>query len=225
MKSGVMAIVFLAISPVFAVAAGPWAAFNVGYGTYSMSDLNDQLRFINNFGGLSIDEINGGLNVDLTAGYQFVSGLGLGLGYGRLNGSTSYSDPTGILEINVPANVFKALIEYHLESKSKADLYFRGEVGSISATGDALLTDGINRLTTDYEGSSLFLAGIFGVGIPMSTSVGIHGQLGYRMANIDPVKDNGTLPFQNDGSPMTHDYSGFLIRVGVRVHFAGGGGA
>jgi len=201
----------LALPAVAGAQSVPWIAAGVGFHTYDMSDVNDLLV------GTPIDKI--------TKGFGFGAGVGMDLPkvtlaatYERLTGSTDYSDPTGSIKFDMPANLFMAQAIYRFPSTGKFSMGIGGGIGYLSTGAEISLTlTGIGSDSTPLEGSSAayaaFLAGDWKVG----QKVSLMPMLGYRYAKISEVKSDGEVIYNSDGSKFEIDYSGLKANLMLKL--------
>jgi hypothetical protein len=211
----VLLILFLVL-PSVSIAKKPWLSVTYGYGSYSMQDLNEFISEINNAsGGNFIDEINGGQIFSVCGGFQYPSGVSFGIGIEFLVADSKYSDPGGFLEIQIPATVYKGLIEYQFNTSSNLVPHISGELGMLQTDGQISWAVGEEgESLKSLGGSSVFLSGVAGIDLRVSKTIAIRGQAGYRFADIAYL-DNGIYK-TNFGL----DYSGYLLRAGIKVTFS-----
>jgi len=204
-------VVVLALPSAAGAQSLPWVAADVGFHTYDMSDVNDL------FAGSPIDKI--------TKGFGFGAGVGVDLPkvtlaatYERLTGSTDYSDPTGSIKFDMPANLFMAQAIYRFPTTGTFGLGIGGGIGYISTGAKISLTiTGVGSDSQTLEGSSAayaaFLAGDWKVG----TKVSLMPMLGYRYAKIGEVKADGEVVHNDDGSKFEIDYTGLKANLLIRL--------
>jgi hypothetical protein len=217
-------IAAMAVLPSIAWAdARPWASVDGSWGTYAMSDVNDDLAAVNASlagSGLSIDEIHGGLGLGLRFGVEVGSRWSTGVGYDRLFASTDVGDATGKLEYKLPANAFRVFEEYSLPSQGRAGLNLGAGLGMVSSSGSVELTDySSGSFKAHLKGTGLLLEGLLGGEIRAAPQLALTGSAGFRYAKISEVKAEGQTVVNADGSKYSLDYSGFLLRLGMKVAF------
>ena len=134
-----------AATPSIVSAAGvrPWLSVHALESTYSMSDVNSDIGNINALiapSGLRMDEINRGLGLGAAFGLEIPGGFSIGLGYDRLTGSSDVSDPTGSIEYDLPANVFRAFGQYSIRGPGALGAHVGASLGVVSEAGSVTLT-------------------------------------------------------------------------------------
>jgi hypothetical protein len=215
-----MAATFALPAPVLAKTDFGVAAFG-GYGSYSMSDINDLIGAVNLVlvgTGYSMDDVSSGFGygggVRIVPSEKFL----ISLDYTRLAASSELSVLGSNLKLNVPGNGWTGTLTYYLSSTSKTKLGIAGGLGYY--TGSA---------TTDTSGTSTggklsgHGVGFHGLGVLDATlSPTVHAEVaaGYRYAKTGGVEDETGASIQNfSGDDFTLDWSGFMSRVGLAFYF------
>lgn len=197
---------------------------SLGYNSYSLSDVNDEIRAIGDVSGLGSDEINGGIGYQIEGGLSLRSGISFGLGYERMTGKSEISDNTGGIEYSTPANAIFGTFEYALPTHSAFGVSLGASIGKISTAGGVRLwVTGEGSAAADFEGSGLYgegrLIGNFAAGKFFVFSPSI----GYRVANISEIQIQNEVIYKDDGSKVELDYGGFTAHLGLKLMFGGTG--
>ncbi len=186
-----------------------------GYGTYAMSDVNDEIELVNAElagTGLMMDEINGGL--DFGGGVRFMvnESISISAGFERLFGSTEVSVAGASAKIKVPANAITATGEYFLPMSGPIGIGFGGGVGYyISAAGSEGSYLG-ETISENVTGNGFGLHGLVLCRIPATPAIQVDGALGYRLAVAKDVEVGG-ISSQDD-----LDWSGLMTRLGITIY-------
>ena len=211
MKIPILFLILLIAVPSVSLAYESWLTVTIGYGTYAMDDLNDVIREMNaTAGGDYFDEIDGGALVNASGGIIYPSGVAIGLSVETLRADTKYADPDGSLDIDFPAVALTGIIEYQFPTRTAIKPHISGEFGKIFTDGRVTLIDGGGTESYNYEGSAIYLAGVAGADMPISSSFSIRAQVGYRLADMTDLKYNTYNVL------LDLDYTGFFIRAGLR---------
>jgi hypothetical protein len=219
------AVVVSLVSSAPAQAAGfrPWAGLTGSWGTYVMSDVNQNIREANALiagSGLSMDEIKNGLGLGATLAGDFAGGATIGIAYDRLFASTDVADASAKLTYDLGANAFRAFGEYRLPSTTWISPRIGVAGGLVSTSGSiALSITGGGGATNDVTGTGPLFEGYAGGDWWTAPQFAVTGSLGYRYAKVGEVKIQDQTAYNLDGSKRTADYSGFIARLGVKVAF------
>lgn len=198
------------------VAPALWLGAEGGFGTYSMSDVNLDIQDFNASSGLQMDEISKGLAFGVNAGVNLGS-LGLGLAYERVTASSEISDATGSLEYNFPANAVYGLVQYRLPSPGPLKIGFGGGLGMISSAGSMnIAIQGLGAASGDISGSGILAeARVFG-DYHATPMIVLSPSVGYRYTKVPSCKIEGQQVYNADGSKLSIDYSGIILRAGIK---------
>jgi len=203
----------------------PWLGLDASWATYSMKDVN---RFVDDFNtdvagiGLltKMDEIKYGLGFGAALGIDLPGGIALGFGYDRLKASSGLS-PLGSNEH--PADVFRAFVEYQLPVRGLTGLRLGAAGGTVSETGRMEFTMPMATESVKLSGKGPLVEVYIGSAVWATPRFGLSGSLGYRHAKVGEVKGEFAgrkLTLHNaNGSKFTTDYSGVLVRLGLKVAF------
>lgn len=102
-----------------AVAREFYFGGHLGYGVYTMTDLNDMLAGINDEAGHDFfgEEAKSSHNWGVEVGFSFGERVRLGLGYTRLNARAEYSDPSVSIRYELPAHLYQVHATYFLAAE------------------------------------------------------------------------------------------------------------
>lgn len=220
----VFAITLLALAvPAIAHASpNPWIAIDGSWGSYAMSDVNDDIKSVNDLlagSGLKMDEIHGGVGVGGRFGLDVTGHWSVGIGYERLFASSKVEDPSGRIEYRFPANAFRAFGDYVVY---RSNLHLGIGAGLVSASGSVEFEDKSSppAVHVDVTGSGPLIEGSLGGEYwVVRPKFALLGSAGVRYARIEKVEGDGQTVTNADGSNYTIDYSGVLLRVGMKLAF------
>jgi hypothetical protein len=213
-----LAFVLIPVSVLGQVKPTLWLGGAFGFGTYAMSDINDDISNFNAVTGLNMDEINNGFSFGIQAGVNATPALSLSAGYERLFASSKVGDYSGEVEYNFPANAIYGEAQYTFPSPSPFHVGLSGAMGMVSAAGEVkVVVYGYGSATGDISGSGLFFAGKLVGDYYASPRLIISPSFGYRFAKISEFEVDGEPAYNSDGSRMSLDYSGFILRGGLKV--------
>jgi hypothetical protein len=184
-----------------------WAAGSIGFHTYAMGDVNDDIHSINAFiAPLNMEDIKSGLGLGGAVGMDYPR-FSVAVSYERLKGKSDVSDVSGNVEYRVPANLFLAEGVYRLPTNGSFGLGLGAGIGIVSATGELDITvPSIADETLKLDGSSAAFA-LFATGTAdVYKHVAVVPSIGYRYAKV-ATKDDSSFHL---------DYSGLMTKVMVR---------
>jgi len=167
----------------------------IGMGYYSMDDLNNHIREVRQNRNAMLDEISGGININIQGRLWLFDQIALSAGYEHLWGNTegqtidytiTYKTPADIYTIGGVANI--------LSLPTLIDLNIGGNVCMArSVYGTNLLT--ITRLK-EYKGNENGYELFAEVATNFLRPVEVGFQLGYRGLKIKELEDKGIYPAQ-----------------------------
>lgn len=218
----------LAARPAQALNERTWLLVSGGGAAYGMSDLNEELRAFNatyGSGGLTFDMIEKGPSLGLAIGFETRGRWNFGVGVDRMFATTIASATGQEVRYQFTANGWRAFMEYALRPVGSSALRIGLGAGVIGESGKITITqvgytpsepsklNGAAPLYEAYAGGDLWLTPV----------VAISGAGGYRYAKLASINTDGyEYDSQIDGSPVSIDFSGPYVRLGLK--FASGGG-
>ena len=195
----------------------PWVAGSIGFHTYAMGDVNDDIDGINSIiAPLNMENIKSGIGLGGAVGMTYPK-FTVGVSYERLKGSSDVSDVSGHIEYRVPANLFLAEGAYRFPTSGSIGLGIGAGVGLVSSSAEFEFTvPSLTVRTLKLEGKSpafdVFVAGTADV----YKHVAVVPMIGYRYAKVSEVKSDGVVLTNSDGSKFQLDYSGLMTKLMVR---------
>jgi len=220
-RIAVIACVAALALPSFARAedekAVPWIAGSIGFHTYAMGDVNDDIDAINAIiAPLNMENIKSGIGLGGAVGLTYPK-FTVGVSYERLKGSSDVSDVSGHIEYRVPANLFMAEGAYRFPTSGSMGLGLGAGVGLVSTSAEfdftvPVITDQTLKLEGKSPAFDVFVTGTADV----YKHVAVVPMLGYRYAKVSEVKSDGTVLTNSDGSKFQLDYSGLMAKLMVR---------
>lgn len=202
----------------------PWLCVTGSWGTYSMSDVNNEIGAINavlDSVGLSMDEIRGGFGFGIAVGVDIPDRVSIGLGYERLSASTEVGDLSGSLRYHLPANVVRVSVEYRIPTERSYGGSVGFGVGLVKEAGSIdLVVTGVGAVAADLDGSGPLLDASVGGDWWMASQFALVGSAGFRYAKVREIRIEGQTIYNADGSKYSVDYSGVVVRLGLKAALA-----
>ena len=218
MRASAVLLVAVALSvPATAPATTlkPWVGFNGSLGKYSMGDLNRDLDAMNvELIGtpLHLWPIGSGPGCGMSAGVGFGPSFSLGVGYDRVFASSGVVNPTTYVKARVPANAFRGTVEYAFPRRGPLGAYVGAAAGKLMVIGQF-----VGRSALDLRGSAPLVEVYLGGDWWGQPRCGLFATVGYRSARVKEVKTRGQVELNPDGSKYRLDYSGSLMRLGLKI--------
>jgi hypothetical protein len=209
--------------PVAAHALGEtvWLMLHGGAGTYGMSDLNAEIDAFNtaNAGtGWSFDHIDNGHLFGGSIGFETLRQWNLGLGWDRLDAKTRAGDDTGAMEYRFSANAWRVFGEYALRPIGQSTIFLGGAVGIIQESGKFIVSQtGMAPAEYKLTGSDPLYEGYVGGSWWATPRVALTTTVGYRYAKVKEIKLEDNVFIMSNGEPMSLDFSGPSVRVGIKL--------
>jgi hypothetical protein len=226
MRIGLAVVLALSLSYPAVTSAGtirPWLAGHGSIATYSMSDVNSDIGDINAAivgTGLTMNEIHSGFGLGAMLGLDLSDRFSAGLGYDHLSASSEVGDATGSLTYDFPANAFRVFGQYSFTGVSASGGYLGASAGLIEEAGSVTAAStGAGSLKGNIEGTGGLLELFVGGDWWAAPQLAIYGSGGYRHAKIGEAKINGSILYLPNGQKEGIDYSGLLLRVGLKFAF------
>jgi hypothetical protein len=193
-----------------------------GFSTYTLKDANEIIDSLNEDVGASLlDNVKSGFNYGFEGSYAVNEEVSLGLGYGRLNGSSSFTDPGGTFEFNLPASTYEAFIHFVPANGRKVRFGAGASSGLVRSSASTVVAEtGLPSEKMKFKGSGFMFAGYFVMDADLSSKLKLFGQAGFRYANISELEVNDQVVFVGEGASdkFTLDYNGFFLRVGLKLN-------
>ena len=215
----VLAITLFVMASLAHVAqARPYFEAHTGWSSYSMGDVNAEIRLINStIAPLHMNEIGGGILYGAGFGADLSGGASIGIAYDRLTGSTDVGDATGSLKYDVPGNVFRATGHYAFKGQGSARAHVGASLGIVSEDGTiSLSATGSGSVHGDIKGSGALFELFGGGDFKLGPQVSAMADVGYRQAKAGGIEVNGSPIYNAQGDKYSVDFSGFMLRAGLK---------
>jgi len=196
----------------------PWIGATAGFGTYAMGDVNEDIRNVDALIFAKFDEINSGFAFGADAGFDVNQQWRIGVHYSRLLAGSDVGDASGTLDYNLPANAVYGSVDFlpPMASLVKVGLGVSGGVVLAAGTVD-LSVAGVGTVSGELSGSGPYFDAHVSLDLPLGTLVALTPVIGYRYANVTEVELDDQPVYTDSGEKYDVDYSGFLLRVGLRI--------
>lgn len=191
--------------PIHASSVEVWLAPTGGLSTYRMSEINDEISFLNTIyrPGSRLDEISSGASLGARLGVGVGARWVVALVYERL-----WARSKGVSsEYDLPANVFATTACCKFLRRAPGSAGIDLGIGVVTAANGKL---GPHQ-TLDLEGQGMVLEGALALDSASWHRFGIQMRAGYHHARIDDVEADGA------STHLDVDYSGLILRAGLRI--------
>ena len=221
-------ILLLAVSlsipaPTHATSLRPWVGLGGSHGRYSMGDVNRDLDELNTElkqTSLHLAPITDGPGCGASAGVDLGKSLSLGIGYDRLFASSGVADATTYFRYRVPAHELRGMVEYAFPRRGPMGARVGVAAGQMRVTGH-IVGDNV----VEVRGTAPLFEAYLGGDWWGQPRCGLTATAGYRYARVDEVTIGGKVAVKPDGANYRLDYSGILLRLGLKIPLTSPAGA
>lgn len=212
----VLLLAVILATPAF--ADGSWFKIAGGYSGMAMDDVNNgDFAFYETTEGFDFPDMDGGFSLSFHAGFDMNRKFGLGFSwdhqYAKVNGNDE--DIEG--HLNLGANLFMAHGYWTPVRNDKIALGAAGGLGPILAHGETRVQQGsIDYGQSKIRGSdwAFEVMGVFDYRIKPSTVLQL--TVGWRSSVIDEIKLDSAPVYNDDGTRLALDYTGYILKLGVK---------
>ena len=219
----VLTIALLFVASLASVAhARPYFEAHAGWSSYSMTDVNSEIQAVNYIiAPFHMNEISGGILYGAGFGADLSGGASIGIAYDRLTGSTDVGDATGSIKYDVPGNVFRATGHYAFKGQGSARAHLGASLGIVSEDGTVSLSAaGSSLIHGDIKGSGALFEVFGGGDFRLGSQISAMADVGYRHAKAGGIEVDGTPVYNASGDKYSVDFSGFMLRAGLKFFLA-----
>lgn len=212
-----LAVMVFGATSAMALPFKPWLGISGSVTTYEMGDINSQISDIDL---TNLDEIGNGFAFGVDAGIGVSPMLSLTAGYQFMSASSDLDAGLGLeLDYNLPAHAFRGGLELRPPTPGPLKLGAGALVGVVSAAGDVLQAGipGFTDVVGEVSGSGPMFEGYAVADLWFTPIMALSPAVGYRYAKISEVKLNDTVVQNLDGSDLSLDYSGYYLRLGLKL--------
>jgi hypothetical protein len=201
--------------------AGPYFVEVTGtYSRYDMGTVNEFLDSVNEDSGTqAFEHLDSGGTWGVNLGLVSRNRLATSVGFERLSASARSTPPPVVMHVHAPANVIRFQLAYALARLGPVIPFVQGGAGFIWNRGYLEYQDEFgNNRRYDFKGSTIAFEGLAGAEVRLTDRFGLNLSVGYRLADIsspewDATSFGGYGTFTGPG----FDYSGLMVRVGLRI--------
>ena len=219
-----LSTILLVITPDVRANEGTWVKAAAGWSGMAMGDINDaDFRFYDySIDGFNLPDLNSGFSLSLHVGQDFSPDFGVGFSWDRQYARVSGTDGDVTAKLKLDANLFMGHLYWTPLRTEKWRFGAAAGLGPLISDGKVKLEDAdrVSYGESETNGDCLVLE-FMGLA-EMSVGDKTQWQLtvGWRDAVIKEFKYQGTTALKDDGSPLALDYTGFIIKLGIRYKLA-----
>ena len=208
--------------------AGGWFKAAAGVSGMAMDDVNNANFSFYDYGGSGFDfpELNSGFSLSFHLGYDLSPDFSLGFSWDRQYARVDGTDGDVSANLNLDANLFMGHLYWTPLRNDRWNFGAAAGLGPIFADGKVKVTgqNNVNYGEGETSGSAgLALEAMALVDFKLKKSMVIELTAGYRSAVIKDFKYENRPVSNADGSPMELDYTGYIIKAGIKFLFGGDG--
>lgn len=223
----VLGIMVLLVFPATADAdSGTWIKGAAGWSGMAMGDINNaDFRFYDyTINGFNFPNLDSGFSLSLHVGQDLSETLGVGFSWERQYARVNGTDQDVSAKLDLDANLFMGHLYWTPLRTSKWRFGAAAGLGPIFSDGRVKLEDrnqvNFGEGETSGTGLALEVMGLAEMAIGDRTQLQL--TIGWRDAVIDEFKYQKATAVKDDGSLMTLDYTGYIVKLGVRYQLGWG---
>ncbi len=221
------AVLLAALALVAPTAAQTWVRAGGGLASMAMDDINDaDLRFYEEtIHGYNFPDVGTGFLLDLAVGHDIGPDLAIGFHWDRQWARVKGTDVDVEGTLGLHANAFVGRVQWRPVRGRSWRLGLCGGAGPLLSDGTAKVARGsVNYGESELAGSTWS----WDAALVLDAAVGEASVLavwaGWRWAKIDDFTYEKRPALKEDGTPMSLDYTGWVVRAGLVYRFDGGDG-
>ncbi len=219
----VMVLLLLTGGAVQALAGG-WFKAAAGMSGMAMDDINNaDFRFYDNTpDGYDFPDLDSGFSLSFHLGYDLSRDFSLGFSWDRQYARAEGVDQDITANLNLDANFFMGHLYWRPLRTEKWQFGAAAGMGLVFPDGKVKMTGpgNVNYGEGEITGSSGLALEIMGL---VDFSVGersiIEVTVGWRDATIKKFNVEGRPVWKEDGSDMSLDYTGYIVKAGYKYIF------
>ncbi|MEN8006084.1 MAG: hypothetical protein ABFS42_03675 [Candidatus Krumholzibacteriota bacterium] len=218
-------VVILAAALPGQARAGSWFKVAGGVSGMAMDDINNQdFRFYDyTIEGFNFPDLDAGFSLSFHLGYDLSPAFSLGFSWDRQYARVDGTDQDVTADLNLDANFFMGHLYWRALHVGKFDFGAVAGMGPAFAAGKVRLTgaNNVNYGQGDTTGSAalaLEFMGLMDFAVGESTIIEV--TVGWRDATVKDVKYEGRPALKDDGSALALDYTGYIVKAGLKYVFA-----
>ena len=207
--------------------AGSWFKVAGGYSGMAMDDINNGDFSFYDYpddtpGGFDFPTLDGGFSLSFHLGYDLSPKFSLGFSWDKQYARLEGTDEDITANLDLDANFFmvhgywRPLRSEKWDFGGAAGLGFAFPSGNVKVTGQ----DNVNYGQGDTSGNAAFALEIMALmDYYLSQTSALEVTLGYRSAVINDLKVDNTPVYNEDGSLLALDYTGYIFKLGYKYIF------
>ena len=221
-------VLVLLVSGSTPAAAGGWFKAAGGVSGMAMDDINDaDFRFYDQtVNGFNFPDLDAGFSLSFHFGYDLSPEFSLGFSWDNQYARVEGTDVDITADLNLDANLFMTHVYWTPLITGRWALGGAAGLGLIFPVGDVEITgeDNVNWGQGEITGSSGLALEVMGLAeFAVGGSTSIELTVGWRDATVDDFKVDNRPALKEDGTPIALDYTGYIVKAGVKFMFGGSG--
>ena len=210
------------------VLAGGWFKAAAGVSGMAMGDINDaDFRFYDyTINGFDFPDLDSGFSLSFHLGYDLSPDFSLGFSWDRQYARVKGTDADVTADLDLDANFFMTHLYWTPLRTGRwafggaAGLGLVFPSGQVKITGENNVNWGEGKITGS---SGLALEALARAEVAVGGSTAIELTVGWRYAVIDEFLYESRPALKEDGTRMSLDYTGYIVKAGVKFMFGGDG--
>lgn len=220
-------LVLMALGGAGPAWAGSWVKAAGGVSGMAMDDINNaDFRFYDNtINGYDFPDLDSGFSLSFHVGYDMSTDFSLGFSWDNQYARVKGTDDDVTADLNLDANFFMTHLYWRGIETGSWEFGAAGGVGLVFSDGKVKLTgdNNVNYGEGETSSSSSWAFELMGlVDYRLGRSTILETTIGWRVAVIDEFKYAGAPALKEDGTNLELDYTGYIVKVGIKYYLGGG---
>lgn len=224
-----MAVGIILTCSVDQAGAGTWFKAAAGVSGMAMDDINNaDFRFYDyTINGFDFPDLDSGFSLSFHLGYDLSPEFSLGFSWDRQYARVEGTDQDVTADLNLDANFFMTHLYWTPLNAGRWDFGGAVGLGLVFTDGKVKITgeNNVNYGEGETSGSSSLALEVMAlVNYAFKESTSLDVTVGWRDAVIDEFQYAGAPALKEDGTNLALDYTGYIIKAGVKFMFGWGDG-
>ncbi len=215
----------LAAAP--ALAGGMWFKAAGGVSGLAMDDINNgTYRFYDtSIRGFNFPDLKSGFSLSLHLGNDISETVAFGFSWDMQHAHLAGTDVDVSAVMKLDADFFMGHFYWTPVRGRRFSLGAAGGLGFVAADGTVKVEQGaVSFGEGKTSGTSLTVEALATLEYALASNQALQLTAGWRLAEVDEVKFEGSTALKEDGTNLALDYTGYTLKLGVLWRFGSGPG-
>lgn len=220
----VFCVILTLIAGVQPAQASSWFKAAIGVSGLAMDDINNGTFQFYDSGSFDFPAVGSGFDISLHLGYDLSPPFSLGFSWEKQYAGTDGKDGDVTADLNLNANFFMGTLYWRPVRSEKFDFGAALGLGGVFPSGkvDVSNDDNVNYGQDKITASAGFAVELMLLGdYALGKTTFLELTVGYRSAEATNTKVANAPVYNDDGSAVSLDYSGYVVQAGIKFVFGG----